>query len=118
MTECKAGFVLADVERSGYKTFLEDDRGRTMPHTKSAAKNLRKSDRKRAYNRSVKRDVKIQVKNLEVAIAAKADGTAELTKAYSQLAKAACKGVLHAKTASRRQSRLAKRLNKAKAAVA
>ena len=113
MTECKAGFVLADVEWSGYKTFLEDDRGRTMPHTKSAAKNLRKSDRKRAYNRSVKRDVKIQVKNLEVAIAAKADGTA-----YSQLAKAACKGVLHAKTASRRQSRLAKRLNKAKAAVA
>jgi len=83
MTECKAGFVLADVEWSGYKTFLEDDRGRTMPHTKSAAKNLRKSDRKRAYNRSVKRDVKIQVKNLEVAIAAKADGTAELTKAYS-----------------------------------
>ena len=25
MTECKAGFVLADVEWSGYKTFLEDD---------------------------------------------------------------------------------------------
>lgn len=88
-----------------------------MPHTKSAAKNLRKSEKRKAYNRVVKRDVKIQVKALESAIASGGDMVKELTNTYSRLDKAAGKGVIHKKTASRRKSRLAKRLNKAKAAA-
>lgn len=87
-----------------------------MPHTKSAAKNLRKSEKRKAHNRVVKRDVKIQVKALETAITGGGDSVAELTKTYSRLDKAAGKGVIHKKTAARKKSRLAKRLNKAKAA--
>ncbi|MBU6293605.1 MAG: 30S ribosomal protein S20 [Planctomycetes bacterium] len=88
-----------------------------MPHTKSAAKNLRKSEKRKAHNRVVKRDVKIQVKALETAITGGGDSVAELTKTYSRLDKAAGKGVIHKKTAARKKSRLAKRLNKAKAAA-
>lgn len=88
-----------------------------MPHTKSAAKNLRKSEKRRAHNRVVKRDIKVQVRVLESAIASGENTAAELTNTYSRLDKAAGKGVIHKKTASRRKSRLAKRLNKAKAAA-
>ena len=76
-----------------------------MPHTRSAAKNLRKSDKRRSHNRNVKKDV----------IAAKGDSEAELKAAYKKLDKAAARGVIHPNTAARQKSQLAKKAAKAKA---
>jgi len=87
-----------------------------MPHTKSAAKNLRKSEKRKAHNRVVKRDVKIQVKALETAITGGGDSVAELTKTYSAVDKAAGKGVIHKNKAARIKSRLMKAVAKAAAA--
>lgn len=86
-----------------------------MPHTKSAAKNLRKSDKRRSYNRNVKRDVKLQLKSFETAVSAKGDTQAELKAAYKKLDKAAARGVIHPNTAARKKSQLAKAATKAKA---
>jgi small subunit ribosomal protein S20 len=86
-----------------------------MPHTKSAAKNLRKSDKRRSYNRNVKRDVKLQLKSFETAVSAKGDTQAELKAAYQKLDKAAARGVIHPNTAARKKSQLAKAASKAKA---
>ena len=44
-----------------------------MPHTRSAAKNLRKSEKRRSYNRNVKRDLKLELKSFDTAVTAKAD---------------------------------------------
>lgn len=84
-----------------------------MPHTRSAAKNLRKSEKRRSYNKNVKRDVKLQLKSFDVAVTAKGDVKAELQAAYKRLDKAAARGVIHPNTAARQKSQLAKRAAKA-----
>ena len=38
-----------------------------MPHTRSASKNLRKSEKRRMHNRSIKRDIKEQLKKFQEA---------------------------------------------------
>ena len=86
-----------------------------MPQTRSAAKNLRKSDKRRSHNRNVKKDVKLQLKAFDTVIAAKGDSEAELKAAYKKLDKAAARGVIHPNTAARQKSQLAKKAAKAKA---
>ncbi|RKH26557.1 30S ribosomal protein S20 [Corallococcus sicarius] len=81
-----------------------------MANTKSAEKRYRQSLKRRARNVNVRSSVKDAVKSAREAIASK-DGTktTDALKAASKtLNKAASKGVLHKRTASRRISRLAK----------
>jgi small subunit ribosomal protein S20 len=73
-----------------------------MPHTKSAKKNLRKSEKRRLHNRAVKRNIKTQMKSFLAAVDGPID---QLQKEYNlaakQLDKAAAKRVIHPNLADR-----------------
>ncbi len=90
-----------------------------MPIIKSAKKALRVSNRRHAINLRVKRAYKEAVRDVRRLVSEKpanaesAEKFAETlkktsTKAYSELDKAAKKGVIHKNKASRLKSRLAK----------
>ena len=81
---------------------------------KSTEKRARQNKKQYQANRAVKSSVKTGVKNLLAVIEAKnQEGSAsQLKKVISTLSKAASKGMVHKKTASRRISRLTKRTNK------
>jgi small subunit ribosomal protein S20 len=83
-----------------------------MPHTRSAKKNLRKSEKRRLHNRSVKKDVKTQVKRFLEALDGPVD---QLQKEYNlaakKLDKAAAKRVVHPNLAARKKSQLARQLH-------
>ena len=91
-----------------------------MPNTKSAEKRVRSSARKAARNQSVKSRVKTLEKNFLAAVASgKLDDAQKALRAVSSgLDKAAKGGVLRDKTAQRKRSRLALRLNAAAKAPA
>ena len=84
-----------------------------MPHTRSAKKNLRKSEKRRLHNRAVKRDIKTQMKQFLEAVDGPAD---QLQKEYNlaakKLDKAAAKRIVHPNLAARRKAQLARQLNK------
>lgn len=86
-----------------------------MANTKSAEKRNRQSLKRRARNNVVRTDVKGAVKEARTALTSKepAKMTDALKKAAKSLDKAASKGVLSKRTASRRISRLAKAAHKA-----
>ncbi|MFP2933834.1 30S ribosomal protein S20 [Pyxidicoccus sp. 3LG] len=85
-----------------------------MANTKSAEKRHRQSLKRRARNVTVRGEVKTAVKSAREALATKGANTTDALKGASKaLNKAASKGVLHKRTASRRISRLAKAANKA-----
>ena len=88
-----------------------------MPHTRSAKKNLRKSEKRRALNRAALRDITLLVKNVRNA---PEGSTEELQKQYnlaaSKIDKAGAKRTMHANKASRLKSHLSKILNKKTAA--
>ena len=90
-----------------------------MPHTRSAKKNLRKSENHRLHNRAVLKTVKTHIKRILTA----AEGPVEqLTKEYDlaakKLDKAAAKRIIHPNLAARKKSQLAKLVNKKKTAGA
>ena len=89
-----------------------------MAHSLSAKKRVRQTLKRRARNRARKELLKEQVKNFGAALASgdlkKAE--AELSKTAQRLDKVAAKHTIHKNTAARKRSRLAKRLNAAKAA--
>ncbi|MFT4000072.1 MAG: 30S ribosomal protein S20 [Rhizobium sp.] len=83
-----------------------------MANTTSAKKATRKIARRTEVNKARRSRVRTFVRQVEEAIAS---GDATLAKeaflaAQPELARAATKGVLHANTASRKVSRLAKRV--------
>ena len=83
-----------------------------MANHKSAKKRAKQSQVRRLRNRSVKTSLKNLEKNLHAAKDANSDNKDELMrKTQSALHKAAKKGVLHKKTASRKISRLFKFMN-------
>lgn len=88
-----------------------------MPISKSAKKRVRQNAVHRMRNRRDKSTLKTQIKSFVAAIEDKDIQKAE--KQYSltssKLDKLATKNIMHKKTASRKKSRLAKRLNKQKA---
>ena len=86
-----------------------------MIRHKSTEKRARQNKKRYQSNRAVKSSVKTGVKNLLGAIEAKnkEGSSTQLKKVVSTLNKAASKGIVHKKTASRRISRLTKRTNKA-----
>jgi small subunit ribosomal protein S20 len=91
----------------------------TLANTKSAEKRNRQSLKRRARNVNVRTTVKEAVKGLRETLTTQdAAKSGEALKAATRtLNKAASKGVIHKRAASRRISRLAKATNRAKAAA-
>jgi small subunit ribosomal protein S20 len=82
--------------------------------SKSGQKAARSSKKKQARNRSLKSATKTYVAKAETLVQEKKGESAEAVKhAFSMLDKSAKKNVIHANTASRKKSRLMKKLNKA-----
>jgi small subunit ribosomal protein S20 len=81
-----------------------------MPHTRSAKKNLRKSEKRRLRNRAAKKALKTQMK--KVLTVAKSGTLEELQKEYNlaakRLDKAAARRVVHPNLAARKKSQLAR----------
>jgi small subunit ribosomal protein S20 len=79
---------------------------------KSAIKRNRQNAKRHARNRIVRSRVKTDVRKVREAVERKdlPSAEAELRQAVKELAKAASKGILHPRNASRRISRLSKRV--------
>lgn len=86
-----------------------------MPNLPSAAKRVRQNERNRLRNRALKAQIKTETRKLSDALHdGKLDQAKEqLAKVTKKLDQVAAKGTLHRNTASRRKSRLAKRVNAA-----
>jgi small subunit ribosomal protein S20 len=83
-----------------------------MANIASSKKDARRSAVRAARNRSLKSSVKTKVTKFRRAAGEDAEDTEPLAlTAVSALDRAVSKGVLHAKNAARRKSRLMKRLN-------
>jgi len=84
-----------------------------MANTKSAQKAVRKIARRTLVNKSRRSAMRTAVRKVEEAIAAKDSkvAAAALHETESLVARAAQKGILHKNTASRKISRLTKRVN-------
>ncbi|HCC08170.1 MAG TPA: 30S ribosomal protein S20 [Clostridiales bacterium] len=88
-----------------------------MANIKSAKKRIKIIARQTLENKIVKSQVKMAIKKVTAATMSK-DKTAAneaFTNAMSTISKARTKGVFHKKTAARKISRLAKRVNKIEA---
>ena len=88
-----------------------------MAHSLSAKKRVRQSIKRRAINRARKSAIKTQIKRFEAALAG-GDVKAvseQLRLAVQQLDKVSSTSTMHKRTAARKKSRLAKRLNALKA---
>ena len=84
-----------------------------MAHSLQAKKRVRQNAKRRSINRTRKSQVKTQIKRFEAAIA---EGDAKAAKEQYQLVvkkldKTAATSTMHKRTAARRKSRLAKKLN-------
>ena len=88
-----------------------------MANHKSAEKRNRQNAIARLRNKSRRTEMKNCVKSLDAALEAgvEADTKEALRLAISRIAKTASKGTMHKKTASRKISRLTKRVNEAMA---
>jgi small subunit ribosomal protein S20 len=84
-----------------------------MATHKSAVKRSKQSKEKRLRNRNVKSNLKTTIKTVVVAIDEKDQNRAKevLSQATPVIDKAASKGVIHKKTAARKISRLARKIN-------
>lgn len=87
-----------------------------MPITKSAKKALRNSDRKRVFNIRRKKEVEHIIKDIKKLVKDKkgAEALKILPKAYKAIDKAAKRNTISKNTASRRKSRLAAFIKRAK----
>ena len=82
-----------------------------MPNIKSAMKRVKVSEKKNLRNRIVKSKVKTAIKKFDAELAANpsAAGT-QYSATTSAIDKAVAKGILHKNTASRKKSRMAKKM--------
>src|SRR5438445_12506155 len=88
-----------------------------MPHTKSAKKNLRKSEKRRVRNRSTKRAIKTFVGRFTEALTGTVEqAQTEYNLAATKLDKAAARRIIHPNLAARKKSQMALALQKKKAA--
>jgi small subunit ribosomal protein S20 len=92
------------------REYLEE---RKLANTQSAIKNIRKNQRRRLRNQAVRSRTRTAVKRARSAIESGQQDEAQeaLRVAYSNLDKAAQKGVIHKNNASRRKARLARMYN-------
>jgi len=89
-----------------------------VAHSISAKKRVRQNLKARAHNRFRKEQIKDQVKAFTAALTAGdfKKAAEELNKTTQRLDKVSTKGTIHRRAASRKRSRLTKRLNAALAA--
>ena len=88
-----------------------------MAHSLSAKKRVRQNIKRKAVNRGRKSQIKTQIKRFETALSsgdAKA-ASEQYGLIVKRLDKAAATSTMHKRTAARKKSRLAKRLNNLKA---
>ena len=85
-----------------------------MPRRRTSLKRNRQNQKKHLRNLKVKIQLKKTLKSLQELINTKNLEEAKkiISKVFSQLDKAAKKNIIHPKTASRKKSRLMKRINK------
>ncbi|HEY7810824.1 MAG TPA: 30S ribosomal protein S20 [Allosphingosinicella sp.] len=83
-----------------------------MANTPQAKKRIRRNDRRAAINGARVSRIRTYVKQVEAAIEAgdKAMALAAISKVQPELARGVSKGVVHKNTASRKFSRLTKRI--------
>lgn len=85
-----------------------------MPNIKSAIKRVKVSEKKNLRNRIVKSKVKTAIKKFDQELVADPTAAvAQLSATTSAIDKAVSKGVIHKNAASRKKSRMAKKLAKA-----
>jgi small subunit ribosomal protein S20 len=84
-----------------------------VAHSLSAKKRIRQNATRRARNRAHKRLIKADVRKVDEAVQAgdSQQATEALKAAIKRIDKVAAKGTLHRNTASRKISRLQKRVN-------
>jgi small subunit ribosomal protein S20 len=83
-----------------------------VANIRSQIKRNRQNERRRLRNKAVRSEMKTRVKNAVGAAEAGDDTSTEaLRQAVKRIDKAAAKGVIHKNEASRRKSRLVRRLN-------
>jgi len=89
-----------------------------VPNKESAIKRVRQNEKRRERNRAKRSDMRTAIKKVRVAAEGKELATIDqsLSAAQSKLAKAAKTNLVKKKNASRRTSRLAKLVAKAKKA--
>jgi small subunit ribosomal protein S20 len=87
-----------------------------VAHSLQAKKRLRQNAKRRSINRSRKSQVKTQIKRFEAALAnGDVEAASEQYRLVSEkLDKTASTSTMHKKTAARKKSRLAKKLNSLK----
>jgi len=88
-----------------------------VAHSLSAKKRVRQNAKRRVINRARRSQVKTQVKRFEAALSEGnvEKATAEFRATVKKLDKVASTSTMHKKTAARKKSRLAKKLNALKA---
>ena len=89
-----------------------------MANHKSAEKRMRQNIKRRERNRTVRSEVKTETKKMRQAIVQKENIESQMRETCKTINKAATKGVLKKKTASRRISRLARQAQAAISAPA
>ncbi len=84
-----------------------------MATHQSAIKRSKQNEKRRLRNMSIKSSVRTEIKSVTLALETKdaEQSKAALLKAIPVLTKAAAKGVFHKKTASRKISRLTRKVN-------
>ncbi len=88
-----------------------------MAHSLSAKKRVRQNTRRKTLNRSRRSQVKTQIKRFETALSGGdvAQAEEQFRATARKLDKAGTTSTMHKKTAARKKSRLAKKLNALKA---
>ena len=82
-----------------------------MANIKSQIKRNRQNERRHLSNKEVRSELKTRTKNALLAAESGAEDSAErLRQAVKRIDKAAAKGVIHSNQASRRKSRLVRRI--------
>ncbi|MEX1339029.1 30S ribosomal protein S20 [Hydrogenibacillus schlegelii] len=91
-----------------------------MANTKSAIKRIKKNEKRRLRNLAIRKTVRIAVKRVERALKGQSveEALAQYNEAAKALEKAASKGAIHRNKAARKKSRLMKKINELKKALA
>ncbi len=84
-----------------------------MAHSLQAKKRIRQNAKRRTMNRSRKSQIKTQIKRFEAALSSGdvEAATREYREVVRKVDKTAANSTMHKKTAARKKSRLAKKLN-------
>jgi small subunit ribosomal protein S20 len=91
----------------------KDEGGSFLANHKSAIKRMKQSESRRLLNASIRSSVKTEIKSIVKAVEKKEqDGAkAALIAVIPKISKAAAKGIFHKRNASRKISRLTRKVN-------